>query len=304
MDNKANFVQGAGVKRVLSVPRDKRVKSGDDPDEMFVKLEIYGAWGSGKTFVIKGLLESGLKVLVVTTDMGGSGLNSIKIPLRREGKGELLANLREVVLDSDEEVQAFVSHPETFFPEIYEWDPDFLFWDGWGSWQQIQLMERIGSMPTQRKGGELPEAVEEGLKMEMDQWGMIKIGTTRTTHKFCALHNKTNGKPWNKILTAQEGFKSVKVGDSASVLKETKLPLLQGSGGILSGGAFDLIIRTRKDTVEEKGKIIDKFKYEIRGENQISKVRGFELPATMDADFGKLWTMLSEQMGIKTNTKE
>jgi hypothetical protein len=291
----------AGMKRVLQVPRSQRVKSGDDAEATPIKIEIYGAWGSGKTFCIKSLLDLGFKVLVVTTDIGGSGLSSVKIPLRREGKQELLKDLlREVILDNDEEVQAFVFDPTTFFPEIYEWNPDFVVWDGWGSWQQIQLMERVGAMPTERKGKELAEAVEEGLKLEQDQWGMIKIGTTRTTHKFCALSNKTTGKVWHKILTAQEGYKSVKQGDNTSELKETKQPLVQGAGGILSGGAFDLIIRTAKDTVGGK----DTFKYQIRQQNTVSKVRGFELPAEMDADFGKLWEMISTQAGIITNKQE
>ena len=246
--------------------------------------------------MLRGLLEQNFKVLVVTTDVGGSGTSAVKIPLRMEGRENLLDNLYEVVLDNDEEFQAFLQNPKVFFPDIYTWDPDFLFWDGAAGWQQVYLSEKIGEIPV---GRDISAAVESGLVFEQPQWGAMRNGTFRGFHKFCSLHNRETGKIWHKIVTCQEGLKSQKDGANSSALKETHMPLLQGAGGQLIGGAFDLIIRTKE--VKEAGKP-SKYVYQVRTENSMSKVRGFKLDNEIPADFGKLWTILETQGGYKRNT--
>jgi hypothetical protein len=281
-------------KKTLPVPRGPKVVRGDEPTPC--KIFVFGPWGSGKTSVIKGLLEHGLKVLCVTTDVGGSGTNSVKLPLKREGKGDLLANLYEIVLENDEQVQAFISEPTIYFPDIYEWDPDFLVWDGFAGWQQVYASEKIGSMPVPRSGNkDIPEAVEAGLQFEVAQWGMLRNTTFRSVHKFCALNNRKTGKLWHKVVTAQEGYKS----EEGKGLQETGKPLLQGSGGILMGGAFDLIIRTKEvQGKDDKGRSVSKFVYQVKAGNLTPKVRGFELPVELQGDMYKLWETLKGQLGI------
>lgn len=282
-------------KKTLPVPRGPRVVRGDEPSPL--KLFAFGPVGSGKTSIMKGLLEHNLKVLCMTTDVGGSGTNSIKLPFRRDGKVALLENLREITLDNDDQVQAFLSDPAIYFPEIYEWDPDFLFWDGYAAWQQVYASEKIGEMPVERRGSkELPEAVEAGLQFETPQWGMLRNTTFRSTHKFCSLNNKRTGKLWHKVVTAHEKYSSGAEGEG---LLETGVPLLQGAGGIFSRGAFDLIIRTKeKQGKDEKGRSVSKFVYEVRAGNNAAKVRGFDLPVELPGDMYTLWETLKGQLGI------
>lgn len=257
----------------------------------------FGPWGSGKTWVLKGLLEHGFKVLVVTTDVGGSGLAAVKIPMRLAGQGELIETLlAEVVLNDDNEFQSFLQEPKGFFPEIYDWDPDFLFWDGAASWQQVYLSDRIGEIPV---GKDISAAVDSGLVFETPQWGMLRNGTFRGFHKFCSLHNRQSGKIWHKVVTCQEGVKSAQKKDGGMV--ETKSPLLQGAGGVLIGGAFDLIIRCKE--VKQAGKDSN-YLYQISNENNMSKKRGFKLPAEMPADMFVLWKDIESQMGIVRGAKD
>lgn len=288
-------------KRVLRAPKGPQLVRGSDPTNSAVKLFIFGPWGSGKSFSIKGLLEHNFKVLVATTDAGGSGLNSVKLALQREGKAALLDNLYEIILEDDEQVQVFLSDPATYIPDIYDIDPDWLVWDGFGSWQQVYLSEKIGKMPVPRTGNkELPEAVEEGLQFEVAQWGMLRNGTYRAVHKFCALNNVKTKKVWNKIVTSQEAYKS----KEQEGLIETGKPLLQGAGGILMGGAFDLIIRTKEVSgIGEGGKRASKFMYQFQAGNMIPKNRGFDLPPQIEADMFKLWDILNQQLkGNKSET--
>ena len=258
---------------------------------------FFGPWGSGKTYVIMGLLRHGFKVLVITTDVGGSGLAAIKIPLRASGESDLLENLVEIVLNDDSEFQSFLQDPTAFFPEIYTWDPDFLIWDGAASWQQVYLSDRIGQIPV---GNNVSEAVDSGLVFEQPQWGMLRNGTFRGFHKFCALHNRVTGKIWHKVVTCQEGIKTKEKKDGGGIV-ETKMPLLQGAGGVLIGGAFDLIVRCKE--VKEAGKD-SKYFYQIKGENNMSKSRGFKLPAEMPADMYELWNQIEKQMGVVRNAKD
>lgn len=265
-----------------------------------MKLYFYGAWGTGKTLTVVGLLKHGFKVLVVTTDVGGSGTTSVKLSLRQEGHEDLLDNLYEVVLNGDDEVQAFLSEPATFFPDIYAVDPDFLMWDGFSSWQQVDLSERIGGMPMERaRGKEISDAVESGLQFETPQWGMMRNATFRAIDRFCGLHNRATGKVWHKIVTSQEGYKSK--GDNTGGFSETKMPLVQGAGGILMGGAFDLIIRTVKGR-DANDLTKEVYKYQIQGEGSMSKNRGFKLPAVMDGDSYKLWSEIQAQLGIQRDS--
>lgn len=275
--------------------RLSRVKTLDEPTH--IKIFLYGNWGTGKTYFIVGLLELGFKVFVVSTDIGGSGLNTVKLHILNVlKKPELLKNIKELVLNSDDEMQQFVDKPSAYYPEIYDFDPDFLFWDGFGAWQQSKLKDKIGDMPLESKKHELAPAVAAGYQFEMTQWGMLSTATMRTLDKFCALHNAKTGKLWHKAVTALEGLKSKPIeGQQASELKETKEPLLQGSGGVMSGAAFDLIIRCKKTSSTDGN---DKFWYQFKGENKRTKLRGFNFPPQMEANPVQLWQEIEKQAGI------
>lgn len=301
---KADFTAKPGGKKVLTAPRIKVLK-GSDKVARVVKIMFFGATGSGKTYAITSLLRLGYRVLLITTDIGGSGLNTVILALGNDNP--LLANITEIILNNDEEVQQFLDNPAAVYPGVYDEDFDFAVWDGFGAWQQVQLSDAIGKMPVTREGGkEVAAEVESGLMFEQAQWGMMRNGTVRALHKFCTLHNKKTGKIWHKIITAHEGYKSKPParGQEGKGYTETKMPLLQGAGGILSGGAFDLIIRTKVEKEETPQKVTKNYIYQIEAENLNSKNRGFELPNSMPADMGVLWTKLSTQLGIDKDAKD
>jgi len=302
--SKKQFTESAGRPKALQAPRKDRVRVGSDPTGHAIKILIFGAWGTGKTLSIAGLLKHGLKVCNITTDVGGDGTLSVKLALRQEGLEHLLDNLYNIVLTGHDEVQAFLTEPAAFFPDIYKVGIDVLFWDGFSGWQQVDLSEYIGDMTPQKSSSnskEVSDARSSGLQFEIQDWGMVRNATVRTLDKFCSLHNKETGQIWHKIITAQEGFKS-KGAQAGGGFAETKMPLLQGAGGLLSGGAFDLIIRTSART--EKGDEDDDarrvYTYVIEGnQNLMAKNRGFKLKPVEPGDMYALWATISEQLGLK-----
>lgn len=290
-----------GVK-IISGPRVKAVRFDQDEPELYIKAMFFGSVGTGKTTVVRGLLELGFKVLVVTTDVGGDGLNSVIIPMRTNNTWDKYrGNLRAVDVSGYEEMKSFCVSPETVFPDIYEFDPDFIFWDGMSGWQQVDVSEYVGDMmPTRSSGKDVSEARESGLQFEHQDWGQIRNATIRGIDSFCAMRNKKTNRIWHKIVTCHERIVAKPAGQGGG-FTEAKEPLLQGAGGRLALGAFDLVIRTVASstsfTDEDGGK--RKFEYVLQPhQNLAAKVRGFNLPSRMDADPVVLFTILMEQLGL------
>lgn len=311
---KSAFINDAGKKKVLATPRTPSIlKRGDEDYNDYIKLFAFGPLGSGKTYIIKALLELGYKVLVLTTDLGGTGTKTVRLPLIRarkkgdEAAAKMLQNLYEIELSGFDNVKTFLKEPQKVVPNIYDLDIDILFWDGYSAFQQVDMSEHVGDMvPARGEGGkEVAPAVSEGLQFEQSQWGQIRNGTVRTLDWFCAMHNTKNSKKWHKIVTAHESIKNKSDGKGGFV--ETKEPLLQGAGGKLAGGAFDLIIRcfaTAKlgasGTKDEDQASDMRYFYATRGhQNLIAKNRGFDLPAVMEGDPRKLWTELVTQLDLE-----
>jgi hypothetical protein len=291
-DAKDDFTSRTG-RRQLAPVRGPRVIRGNEENANTIKIFAFGEIGTGKTFLAVGLLLSGLSVLLVSTDIGGSGANSIKLRLKQLGREDLISNLTEIILPTDEVIQNFLLDPTQYISDIYDIPLDVLFWDGFGAWQTVELQEKVGAMPIERSGGkELQPAVESGLFLEQGQWGMVKNATVRAVDKFCSMHNKVTGKIWHKIVTCPEAIKS-KGQDMGGGFKETSEPLLQGAGGVLSLHAFDLVMRCKKVAGET-----ERFIYQFRGLGKKTKVRGFVLPNEMDADMQALWKMLTEQLNV------
>lgn len=287
--------------KVLTSPKYK-VNRGEDPTRKVFKLFLFGPTGSGKTYVIKDLLLAGLKVLVLSTDAGGSGLNTVLLALEPDQRHLFYNNLIEIVLNNDDAVQQFIKAPDSMIPDIYDFDPDVVFWDGFGNWQQVHLSEAIGAMPVERDGGkEISAGVESGLMFEQAQWGMLRNGTVRTIDKFVRMGNKKTGKIWHKIATAHETVrmkqKKAEGVTEKGVFDEVKMPLLQGAGGILVTAAFDLVVRTKH--IKDADPTKDRYVFQIQAENLVSKNRGFKLPDMMPANMGLLWEQVVKDLAIQ-----
>jgi len=304
--NKAAAFVAGGVKTVTA-PRAKARRFDQDEVEMYLKIMLFGNPGTGKTYVVKSLLELGFKVLVITTDVGGDGLNAIIIPMRAAGTwNKFKGNLRSVELGGYETVKEFFNKPEDIIPDIYDFDPDFIFWDGMSGWQQIDVSQYVGDMTPERAGSKtVSDARESGLQFEQADWGQVRNATIRGIDDFCSMRNPKTGKIFHKIVTCHENVKS-KGAAAGGGFVEGKEPLLQGAGGRLAQGAFDIILRTSvvSDPLDEDGSK-RKFFYILQPhQNLAAKVRGFNLPPKMEADAGVLITDLFRQMGLTLPTVE
>lgn len=298
---KDEFKTATGGPKVLLAPRKSRVRLASERTNRILKLMLFGSTGTGKTYGIKDLLMRGFKVLYLTSDIGGDGLLSVELPLIRAGKTELLNNLAIVEVKGNDEMQEFLKEPAAFFPQIYDFDPDILFWDGFSGWQQIDLMEAVGddiaaTAGTNKVIGDMRSA---GNKLEMQDWGTVRQATVKAVDAFCGLNNKKTGKLWHKILTCLESIKSKPSGQS-SVLTESKEPFLTGAGGKFVCAAFDLVLRTvaRTEKDEDDAGVRKHYFVVAANQNNAAKNRGFELPAVWEGGLGTLWDELEKQAAI------
>ena len=302
-----DFANKAPVRRAITPPKAGRVKSGDDPGALGLKLLAFGAAGTGKTLTLAHALNMGYKVFTLITDIGGSGNLTVRNWMRNVFKNpEALKNLRELELKSYQEVDEFLKDPTIYYPEIYDWDPDFIAWDSFSGFQQIDLQQFVGDMTPQRSEGNtkgVSEQRDSGLMMDQQDWGMVRNATVRMMDKFMALNNPVTGKVWHKIVMCHENSR-VKSDQSGVTVRDIKEPLLQGAGGKIVVGAFDLILRTYAKTAKDDDETSDgngrSYWYTIEpGQNVIAKNRGFQIPANMPGNFTSLWESLAEQAGIK-----
>lgn len=265
-----------------------------------LNLLLLGPWGSGKTFFLIGLLKHGLKVFVLSTDFGGSGLVTIRNELNRLGLSHLEDNLVELVLSSYEEVTEFLEQPESFFPEFYTFGFNAMFWDGFDNFQQNHISTFVGDMVPERKSG-VSEAREAGLQFEQSDWGQIKNATTRALDRFFNIHNKVDGTIFHKIVCTKSKTVQKKIGDSPQYT-EVMQPNIQGAAQVLMGAGFSLILLTASKTDNKGNKAFDYYTF-LPGE-ATCKNRGFNLPDKMEADPYLVWETITKQLGINKDEKD
>lgn len=239
-----------------------------------VRLFAFGEQGTGKTFMIKQLLEAGFKVYYISTDIGGSGLSSFTGQIEDKYFNDETFRAMEPFREFAD-LRSFMFNPRKFDPDIYSWDPDFVFWDGFSSYQQFILNVEV-------MGGEFTKVSD--LQVEGKEWGPIKNGTLGMLDKFMALNNPTNGKIWHKIVTCHEDVRNQGGGLGAVVNlggDPQGVAWIQGAARQAITGAFDVILHTRVD--KEAGFVYDLTK----PLNQQPKYRGKvlkDLPKYVAAD--------------------
>jgi AAA domain-containing protein len=273
-------------------PRPARVKITPktlaDEDAGYIKILAYGHTGTGKTLMISGLLEAGLKVLAISTDFGGHGFTSVQQDLKDKGRADLLKNCTFFEFDAYDDLEDFVFNPTGVYPELWDVDYDVVFTDGFSGMQMCLLQTKILGT--------------DSLFLDQQGWGRVQSGTTKILGKILGMKNENNGHRPHKIVVCHENAKA----KEDKVTGETRIgPLLQGAGASLIEMSFDIIFRTRKKRITENGKTFTKYYYEMAGtDNKIlTKARGIKVEPTEPGDFGALWQKICLQKGFASGKR-
>lgn len=298
---KKDFVEKAGARPGIIKPPVRRGFSLDEDKTDYVKVMLFGVSGSGKTHLLGQLAEIGQKVAIITTDIGDTGHLTIKNYFKAKGLSDAFKRVVIIPLDGYGEVTRFLARPwEHVISDdgrtLADFDPDHLAWDGFSSFQQLDLNEYVGDMQP-AKDKDRGDYRESGLVLETQDWNAIKNATMRKANDYLAIR-KPDGRPVNKWLTCHENLVQKAI-DSSNLMAGTKYeesykPMLQGAGGQLILGGFDLIART-KVTVKKSDDGAQRI-YSIvtaGSQNLVAKNRGFDLAPEEPADMSKLWPKLA-----------
>lgn len=266
------------------------VRRGDAKTARGCNILVFGKVGTGKTYLLIDMLLAGLKVFVLMTDFGDLGLETVYNWFHNNPEHEdKLKNLYEVKLDYRGVVQ-FVRDPTSIMPDIYDVNPDVLFWDGLTAYQQVDLENEIS-------GGDI---LREDSSYK--DWRSTLNGTLNPLMYFLRLHNLRTGDQWIKVVTTLEESKGEYrgKGDDRQLIPGTEKvgPALHTGARTVAGAGFSIILRTVRESFPG-GK--DKFYYVSHDSAALVKQRGYELPEKMEANFGKLWR---EHIAPRLNREE
>lgn len=288
----------AGKKTDTKAKRPQ-VKKLSDKSSRYIKLGLYGDFGTGKTYSLADLVERhNLKILVISTDVGGDGLSTVVAELQRRGRADLAdTNVFHVILETYEQFVEFTEKPELFFPDIYDVDLDMLIWDGFSSFQQYQLSDYV-------EGLETVYNKDNGAIITNKYWGEIRNSTIKNLNRFLYMHNRKTGKLWHKLVTMlvndvakEESLLAATTETERQKLrKEVKVPYVQGSAAKLIGPAFDFFARTATKRVRDdnEGKVTTQFVYYVEpNEKQKAKVRGVQFEPIIPGNMGEVWAKLT-----------
>jgi hypothetical protein len=293
------LTKGSGVTSKTARPQVKKLS---DSSGRYVKLCLYGDYGTGKTYSICDLVELfGQKILVLTTDIGGDGLGTVVAELRRRGRVDLLdTHVFHVTLDTYEQFVEFIEDPTKYFPEIYDVGIDMLVWDGFSGFQQSQIVDYVES---------LPEVYDQqGNVITLKYWGAIKSCTLKNLNRFLYLQDKKNGKLWHKLVTClvndvgkeEDLAAASNEKERLKVRKDVKAPLVQGSAAKLIGPAFDVFFQTATRSVrDENNQRRTEFIFKtVPTDKQKAKLRGPAFDPIIPAHMGEVWQRLTESYGL------
>jgi hypothetical protein len=267
---KSNAKVEAAVPR--PTPRAYKMVGLDDK----VKVLLFGGLGTGKTKFLEGPIESGERVLVMSTDFGNNGLLTVKNSLRRKGKADLLeAGLLNIDLGEYKDVVGFLDNPLGYIPDILTFHPTVLAWDGFSTFNNDYLDEESES------GGKNVRSLAED---KFGHWYDVKRATLRVLRKFFQFVRPDGGNLY-KILTTIEAKPDVN--EYTNVTE--RAPLIQGGAKEFTGGGFDLVMQCFKEDKDGK----ERFYYRTAGAKFATKNRDFDLKPVEDADPVRIWQVLT-----------
>lgn len=259
------------------------------------KLMIFGEPGSGKSKFLSNLVAiHDEKLLVISTEQGGGGLITVANDLEARGMIDKfrsnvfsidLADYKQVLevflRDTDPKTGKKVPRLYSFYPELREFRPTVLVWEGLTNFQQALVnLELLGE-----------KEMEMEEKERWAYWGTMKTTTFRIHHDFLSCTDPDY--QWHHILTIHE----TEDAERDSKGKVTKVlgvkPEIQGGGTRAIYQAYNLIIRTTKsrkeDVITKDVSTTYEYHTKARATEEWEKCRGYELPGTFPADSALVW---------------
>jgi len=271
----------AGVsKKAYSVKSGKEMRASDSA----FNLLVFGEMGTGKTKIAVDLLLLGLRVLLIDTDFGRKAKETIQNWFHDHPEHMKFYDENLMVIDDldVEGVMSFCRKPDSVYPDIYNWNPDVLFWDGMSAYQQGDLEASLCNDDFKRDDA------------DYSTWRGSRNGTIFPLMKFLNQHNTETGKQWNKVVTALEDERidrrkgataaEKKKGEDIIAGSESKGPMINTTARELAGAGFGIVLQCTKQFLGKD----TKYHYLSRGEKLITKDR-YGLPPQMDADFKVLY---------------
>lgn len=272
----ARVEKKAEIKRI-NRPRPQAKKMGKTK---FRKVLGFGLLGSGKTYLMDGPLELGERVFVASADFGGNGLVSVENAFAKKNLTTVYENnIMNVNLGNYEEVIEFFDQPILYAPDIVDFDPTVLFFDGFSTFNNDYIDEY----------SEDPDSGFRGLGDgdKFGHWYDVKRATLRGLRKFFAF-TLPNGKEVHKIMTTLQA----KPDTNEMTQKTEVMPMIQGGAKEFTVGGFDVVLNCFRDE-DENGKETFWYRFGGDGSKYAVKNRGFDLKGKMPADPVKLWKVLT-----------
>ncbi len=251
-------------------------------------IMLFGQQGTGKSVSVVHLLLLGYKVVYVQTDYGDSGFETVYNYFKTHPDKMHFFEQNFMMFSgfNFEGVVDFMKAPEKVWPEIYDWDPDVIMWDGVSSFQ-----ENIVEGYLAKNAAQLLSTDDGSFK----DWKSARNGTVFPLDHFLRLYNRQTGKPWHKIATCLEvqdlEYKKVHNNQGKQdrdFVEGTEFvaPYLHTTAKKIATAGFGITIRTVKKFLGG----VNKFSYEFQGQGLQTKDRNYGLPVKMDpADFGIFW---------------
>lgn len=276
-------------------------------EESFKKFLLQGHTGTGKTRTIAEVLQTlnsrgkPTKVFVASTDLGGSGLGSVKDRLLAVGRADLLPNVVEVDFDDFETFDGFVRGalvPTVGNQTLWQWGPDVLVHDGFSNFQESHVWRYV--LAIESISSKADEARTEEVQAGQVEWGQIRRCSLLAIDLFNRLKNPLTGDTPSKIVTVL-----LDDGKEDKFTHETKKgPLVIGATRSYMAAAFDYILTTK--AITKPGSKVPEYSYTCDvGGGSLSKQRGGEFnkipeAALKGADFKTIWETLVTPSASKT----
>jgi len=264
---------------VAKSPKLKIKKAGSDGEKRQINYLLFGEGETGKTSVAANLAASSHKVFVLFTDLGeDNGISGAQVYANLKKSSDLFKENVGWAPLSYEEVNKFLDNPESIIEGFWEFNPDFIIWDGFSFHQQMNILPEVEEDINK---GDSPEG-----KFDTYQgWGVTKNRTIRAIDNFLSIRNPS-GKPLHKIVTTAVKYGSEKVGPDKSEVRAKHEPDISGAASRIMRFGFDVVFETIRSG--------EKFEYAMN--ISAATKRRFSLPEKMEADFTKLHNNVLSQV--------